>query len=207
VYVGPKKESKGAKFRPQIVHAHSKGTEESRVPPEFFKSKELIGETVQNCRLEIIHNHDLSFTDRVKMLEYARSQVGKGFDGDGWKNDAITYGLGIRSKAKNPELVSCHGLAFETYSLVGFEFPHQLQTAPALLARIFGYPLGHPVDHVDLKYNYLRDHHLYKDSRFTSVLAVIGDGTSLDSVRTELNPGKYSWNPAHQAAYGLLALS
>jgi len=206
IYVGTKKESKGAHHRPYIVHSDKKGTTEEFVPPSYFTNTDKGKKSSKKCRIEIVHNPDLSMEQRKRIVEYSRSQLGKPFDGDGWSLDFITYSLGLRSKHRDSERVSCHGLAYLAYGLIGLKFPHQLRSAPNLFGRIFGYPIGHPIDHVDLAYNYLRDHHLYRDSRFKSVLAVIGDGQNIEEVRTEINPGKYSWDIALQVAYGLLAL-
>jgi len=206
IFVGTKKESKGALHRPYIVHSAKKGTVEEFVPPSYFSNTDNGKNRSKKCRIEIVHNPDLSMEQRKQIVEYSRSQLGKPFDGDGWSLDFLTYSLGLRSRRRDPERVSCHGLAYLAYGLNGLKFPHQLQGAPNLFGRFYGHPIGHPKDYVDLAYNYLRDHHLYRDPRFKSILAVIGDGLTIENVRTENNPGKYSWDITLQAAYGLPAL-
>ncbi len=201
IYVGPKKETKGAQYRPYIVHSHSVGTTEEFIPPTFFTAKQLEGQEFQQCRIEILHNPSISKENRKQIVNYSLLQVGKPFDGDGWFRDWVTYSLGVRSKIRNPKQVSCHGLAYDAYELVGLLFQHQLQNAPDLIGRIFGRPVGHPKDHVNLRYNYLRDHHLYRDERFIPVLSVFG-GPNVKDIKTKQNPGKYSWNHVLQVAYG-----
>ena len=203
VYVGPKK-SEGEQERPYIVHSTRAGnTIEEHLRPSFFSFKPKEGQEVLNCRTEVIHFPEISTAQRKKIVEYCRAQVGKPFDGDGWQLDFATYVFGIRSRVRNPDHVSCHGLAFNAYGLVGLLFPHpRLRRAPNLLGRFAGHPLGHPADHVDLRYNYLRDHHLYADKRGEISIALVGNGPKLENVEVKLNPGRYSWNPALHAAYG-----
>jgi hypothetical protein len=203
LYVGSKKDSSGAGYRPLIVHSNKDGTVETWVSPKYFTSEEEELKAVKTTRIEIIQNPDLTLSDREQIVQYVRSQVGKLHDGDGWRQDAMTYLLGIRSKLRNPEYVSCHGLALLAYGLIGINFPHSLQSAPNIVGRFIGHPLGHPKDHVDLKYNYLRDHHIYRDSRFNVTIAVEGNPL-LSEVKTVTNPGKYSWDTALQIAYGYL---
>jgi len=203
VYVGAKK-SEGGQARPYIVHSTAKSnTVEEHLKPSFFSFKPRQGQPLLQCRTEVLHFPDISTAQRKKIVEYCRSQVGKKFDGDGWQLDIATYALGIRSRPRHANRVSCHGLAFKAYGLIGLSFPHpRLPYAPYLLGRILGHPLGHPADHVDLRYNYLRDHHLYNDPRGEISLALVGNGPKLRDVEVKLNPGRYSWNMARQPVLG-----
>jgi hypothetical protein len=207
VYVGTKK-SDDEQNRPYIVHATGKNnTTEEHLRPSFFSFKPKEGQELLQCRTEILHFPEISTAQRKKIVEYCRSEVGKPFDGDGWQLDFATYVFGIRSRERNSDRVSCHGLAFNAYGLIGLLFPHpRLRYAPYLLGRIIGHPLGHPADHVDLRYNYLRDHHLYGDKRGEISLALVGNGSKLENVEAKLNPGRYSWDTALHAAYGSLAV-
>lgn len=200
VYVGPKKESKGGGFRPYFVHSVPKGTFETYVPPEYFMNTPKNG-GCQHNRLEIIHCSSIENGDREKIVEYCRQQLGKPFDDDErWYRNLITLLLGIKSIPKDPEKVSCHGLAFDAYGLVGMKFPHQLENAPNLFGRMIGHPLGHPPEYVDLRSNYLRDHALYRDHRFRCTIGVSQVGCEIEFKR---NLAKYSWNPALQKVYDL----
>jgi len=204
VYVGAKK-SEGEQVRPYVVHSTAKGnTTEEHLKPSFFSFKPKPGQEPLRCRTEVLHFPELSTAQREKVVEYCRCQVGKPFDGDGWQLDFATYALGIRSRQRHPERVSCHGLAFNAYGLVGVTFPHpRLPHAPYLLGRLAQHPVGHPASWVDLRYNYLRDHHLYADRRGIISLALVGHGSKLENVEVLFDPGKYSWDPDLQAAYGL----
>ncbi len=201
VYVGPRKESKGAAFRPYIVHAIPKGTVETYVPPEYFRNT-VENEILQHNRLEIIQSTALEPAAREKIVAYCREKLGKPFDNDErWYRNIATLLLGIRSLPMDPGRVSCHGLAFEAYQLVGMRFAHQLAQAPNLWGRMFGHPLGHPKDAVNLRSNYLRDHYLYRDARFSCAIAIADTGSD-ESLAITLNPPKYSWNPVLQRIYG-----
>src|SRR5262245_2248059 len=58
ILVDPKKERKGAQWRPHIIHAIAKGVEEIHIPPSYFTSvrEDPKGEAVQKGRIEIIQN-------------------------------------------------------------------------------------------------------------------------------------------------------
>jgi hypothetical protein len=181
ILVEPKKESRGAHVRPHIIHATRKGVEEIHIPPSFFKSirDDPDGESVQKGRIEIIQCPDLTAPQREEIVQYARTQIGKPFADLGWRHDILTYAFGLPSRRLHPNRVSCHALAFMAYRLVGFRFPHQLTHAPFFnLARVLGRPLGHPSHEVDLQRLYLRDHHLYRDSRFKNILRIFEDEES-----------------------------
>ncbi len=202
LYVGAKKESKGGKYRPYIIHSHQAGTTENLVPPGFMLSKRQNGQT-QSGRIEILQNPNLDDGQRENIVQYCRTQLGKPFDDDErWSRNLVTYVLGLKSLPRDSAKVSCHGLAFEAYARAGLSFPHQLSTAPNLLGRLFGHPLGHPPDRVDLRSNYLRDHQLYQNPLFEVVLALSGGGHSIRETKIERYPGKYSWDAALQKAYG-----
>jgi len=203
VYVCPKKESKGAGFRPHIIHAVPKGTFETYVPPEYFTNKQQEG-AIRCGRTEIIQCSSIEFSDRTRIVEFCYQQLGKPFDDDErWYRNIVTVALGLKSLPRNPAKVSCHGLAYDAYGLIGMSFPHQLENAPNLVGRMIGHPLGHPPDNVDLRSNYLRDHYLYRDNRFSDVIALYCVGQVDSGVVIERNPTKYSWNRALQIAYGL----
>lgn len=203
VYVGPKKESKGARFRPYFVHSVPKGTFETYVPPEYFSNTETI-EGIQQNRIEIIHCPSIENGDREKIVDYCRQQLGKPFDDDErWYRNMVTLLLGLKSVPKDPEKVSCHGLAFDAYGLIGMTFQHHLENAPNLLGRIIGHPVGHPPEYVDLRSNYLRDHFLYRDHRFHCTINLCCSRRYECDVEIRTNQAKYSWNPALQNAYGL----
>jgi hypothetical protein len=192
IYVGAKRENKSRWYRPHIVHAASSGVIEGHIPATFFTStRQDDGALVQRARIEVLSNQDLSSAMRAQIVEHCRSRIGMPFSDMGWRNDLVTYLLGLPAPRRTMTSVSCQALAYDAYGSVGLTFPHQLHSAPALLARRNKCPWGHPADHVDLSRLYLRDHHLYRDQRFDSVLAVFEDETSGPQV--VWRPGKYSW--------------
>lgn len=194
IYVGPVKESRGRQFRPHVVHSIVTGTKEIHVPPEYFVPTEDKPGVIQRGRIEILHNPDVDTQSREQIVTYVRNKIGMPSDNEqGWRQDWRTYVLGLLGAAQDQTKISCHGLAFNAYDHIGLTFPHQLESAPNLFGRVLGHPVGHPAHHVDLAYNYLRDHHLYRDPRFFVALAVIG-GECLREARVQLNPGKYSWD-------------
>ena len=193
ILTDPKKEGKGSQWRPHIVHAIYKGTEEIYIPPSYFTCirEDPAGEAIQKGRIEIVQDHNLTECQRREIVKYARMQLGKPFAYLGWRHDILTYAFGLSPKKMDPRKVSCHGLAFLAYQEVGFSFPHQLKSVPFFnLARYLGYPLGQPRHKVDLRRLYLRDHHLYRDSRFDSVLAVFEDDHT-KQIRAVHKPGKH----------------
>ena len=194
VLVEPRKESKGAQWRPHIVHANRKGVEEIHIPPSYFKSirDDPDGEPLQKGRIEIVQCADLTDEQRREIVRYAQSQLGKSFAELGWRHDILTYALGLPSRRLPKGKVSCHGLAFFAYQCVGFLFPHQLAHAPFFnLARFTGRPLGHPRHAVNLDRLYLRDHHLYRDPRFENILSIFEEEETREITLIQ-NPGKHS---------------
>lgn len=219
IYAGAKKEgkAKGPHYRPYMIQAKPIKDDveeqyvvtEVRVPDKYFVNKYQNEQLIQQCRFEVIHNPDIDQHQREAVIDYARDlmETHPTYENDGWRNDSITYVLGIRNlHPRDPNQVSCHGMVFDAYAkAAGYHFQHQLKHAPNILGRVFGHPLGHPSDYVDTDYLYLRDQNLYLDPGFKATLAIIGDH-DLESVKIEHNPQKFSWNSAAQAAYGLLAL-
>lgn len=202
IYLGPRKDSRGGQFRPEIIHAVSRGTVKEAVPPSYMVNSVVDG-TWRKHRIEVVTSSLVSDEQRARLAHYVCERLNRPFDGDGWQLDFRTYLFGIRSRRRNPDKVSCHGLAFLAYETIGFQFAHQLRSAPCLLARLVGHPLGHAAQSVNLAYNYLRDHHLYRDPRFDVSLAVAGGGETLSEVEISPNPGKYSWDSRLREVYGI----
>jgi len=61
--------------------------------------------------------------------------------------------------------------------------------------------LGHPKDHVDPRYPYLMDHHIYRDPRFVLKAAVYQDPNTDEIILQTENLKKYSWNEALREKY------
>lgn len=192
VLVDPKKESKGAHWLPRIIHAIRKGVEEIYLPRSYFTSvrEDPEGVSIQNARIEILQHRELTNSQRSDIVDYVRTQLGKPFANLGWRHDFLTYAFGLSPGRIDHRKVSCHGLAFAAYKKVGFSFPHQLKSTPFFnLAKYLGHPIGHPPDEVDINRLYLRDHHLYRDTRFESVLAIFEDEDTKE-IKVIHNPGK-----------------
>ena len=69
------------------------------------------------------------------------------------------------------------------------------------IGRYLGHPLGHPKDHVDPRYPYLMDHHIYRDPRFVLKAAVYQDPNTDEIILQTENLKKYSWNEALREKY------
>jgi hypothetical protein len=194
LYTGPVKETGSSTIRPHIIHAHTGGVEEEHLRPSLFTSvRSEKGAVEQSVRIEIMHNPGLTLAQRTTIVEYCRSQLGKPFDDRGWRHDFLTYTFGLPSRRQDPNKASCHGMVYLAYEKAGVTFPHQLASVPIFnLARYLGHPLGHPAACADPSRLYLRDHHLYRDPRFRTVLALFDDTETGEPI-VALNPGKYSW--------------
>ena len=194
ILVEPKKESNGAQWRPYIIHARAaRGVEEIHIPPSYFTNirDDPAGGATQRGRIEIIQSPQITDDQRREIVRYAKAQLGKPYADLGWRHDILTYALGLPARKLAPGSVSCHGLAFYAYGNIGFSFPHQLGNAPFFnIARYTGHPLWHPPHEVNLDRLYLRDHHLYRDSRFDSVLSISEDDETRQ-IRVIHNPGKF----------------
>jgi hypothetical protein len=201
LYTGVAKEAHGSQLRPEMIHARKGGVIEEHIPPSYFSNSLGDRGVPERTRLEVVTHHGLDPDQRRKIVEYARAQLGKPFDDRGWRQDLLTYAFSLRGAPRNSGSVSCHGLVYEAYDRAGVHFAHQLGAAPATnLARYIGHPLGHPRDRVDLRFPYLRDHHLYRDDRFVCLLAIYQDPATHEMIVSE-RPPKYSWDPCLRAAY------
>ena len=203
MYTQARKQSRGAAVRPYIIHAIEKGVEEIHVPPSFFTSEYTEdGEVVQHGRIEVVKHPDMVPEQREEIVRYIRERLGQPFAHLNWKQDILTWALGLPAQPIDPGKASCHGIVFDAYEHVGISFQNQLDSAPWFnIGRHLGHPIGGTREKADLNRLHLHDHHLYRDPRFICVLSVFEDeGGALQTVE---KPGKYSWNPALQNKYGL----
>lgn len=201
LYVGAVKEHGGSQLRSHMIHARTGGVIDEHIPPSYFSNSLGDRGVPERTRLEVVTHAGLDPEQRRTILDHCHAQVGKPFDDRGWRQDLWTYAFGLRGAPRDPAGVSCHGLIYDAYDRAGVHFPHQLRSAPAFnVARFIGHPLRHPRDHVDLRYPYLRDHHLHRDDRFACALAIHQDHVSHEMVVTE-HPGKYAWDPDLRATY------
>jgi hypothetical protein len=203
LYTGARKERKGATVRPYIIHSgRENGVDENHIPPTYFTNHYEDGTLVSRRRIELVKSSDLQEAERKAVVSYAREQHGKPFHHLGARDDVRTYAFGIRARKLDHDRMSCHGLIFDAYQhAAGYTFPHQLHHAPFFNpGRYLRHPMGDRPDAVDLRRLYLHDIHLYRDPRFHLALTVYQDDDG--DIHVVENPGKYSWSPALQHAYG-----
>jgi hypothetical protein len=207
MYTHARKERGGSGIRPYVIHsADGDGTEQIFIPPAYFAIKRNdVGEIVSYGRIEILKNPDLTERERETLVAYARDQLGKPHAVLGWKQDLPTYLLGVRARKIDSHTASCHGIVYAAYGKIGIGFPHQLKKAPFFNpARYIGHPVGGSPINNNPERLYLHDHHLYRDCRFHSVLAVTQDASSEEmKLLVFEKPGKYSWDPRLRTIYGI----
>lgn len=202
IYTGAVKERRGRLLVPKMIHAHRVGVTEEHIPPSFFTSeRDGDARVVTDARLEIVRYEGLTSRQRESIVRYCRGQLGKPFADRTWRDDVLTYAFGLPARRRVDARVSCHGLAFEAYEQAGIAFPHHLQSAPFFnLAHVLGHPLGQGANRASSQRLYLRDHHLYRDNRFTCIFAAFDDPVTGELLAVE-NPGKYSWNSRLKEVY------
>lgn len=188
------KKPKSSQIRPYIIHStKEKGVFEQHIRPEYFTS-ENVGPLKTSCRtiLEILRFEGLSSEQNNSLVKFCRDQIGKPFPPQ-IRSESLTYLFGLPNWFNSDQSSSCHSLIFSAFSSIGIKFPHHFNNVPWFnLARIRGYPFGHSSYSVNDKYPYLRDHHLYQDQRFKSILTLTYDCCDCE-IKSNHNPDKFSW--------------
>jgi hypothetical protein len=204
MYTGSRKESRGSATRSYFIHAVERGVEEIHVPPSYFTNiRSDGGEMVQGGRIEVSKDPCMMPEQRVEIIDYIRERLSQPFADLDWKQDILTWALGLPARKLDPNKASCHGIVFEAYEHVGYSFQNHLDTAPWFnIGRHLGHPLWGTREKADLTKLHLHDHHLYRDPRFICVLSIYEDQES-GEIKIVENPGKYSWNPELQKKYGV----
>jgi len=187
-----------------MLHSHPPGGNETGgvhlqhlAPGEFAT-------TLPNSqrRMEILQFEGLTNEQRKTIVEFASSKVGLEFDFSVAKHAQMTYAFGLPNLFHNPNRYACQQLAIAAYAAAGIYFPHAYKSFPIFnVGRFLGHPLGHPKDHVDPRYPYLYDHHIYRDPRFKVKAILYEDPTSGERILKTENLEKYSWNPEWKEKY------
>jgi hypothetical protein len=198
------KKPKSSQVRPYIIHAtEEEGVFEQHIFPEYFTSKDMgQGSAVSRTIMEIVRNDSLTDQHNEQLVDFCRLQIGKPFP-KSIRGEGLTYIFGLPNLFVPPGQYSCHSLVYAAFDRVGVNFPHHLEAAPFFnLGKYLGHPLGHRREKVNPKYPYLRDHHLYQDPRFKSILTLTYAQYSQE-IFISRYPPKFSWNPRLAAIYNV----
>ena len=150
--------------------------------------------------MEILQYEDISKDQRNKIVDFISTKVGCEYDRE--RGKYITYAFGLPNIFHRQNKFSCQQLAIAAYAAAGIYFPHPYKAFPIFnIGRYLGHPLGHPKDHVDPRYPYLMDHHIYRDPRFVLKAAVYQDPTTDEIILQTENLKKYSWNESLRETY------
>jgi len=190
------KKPHSSQIRPYIIHStEGNGVFEQHISPEYFTSRNLKGrEEICRTVMEVVRYEGITGEQVSRLLEFCRQQIGKPFP-KSIRGESLTYILGLPNVMFRPDELACHSLIFAAFNHIGIDFPHHLEAAPFFnIARYLGHPLGHDGERVNPQYTYLRDHHLYEDSRFRSIISLTWE-QSTDDIVINSNPAKFSWNP------------
>ena len=153
-------------------------------------------------RMEILQFEGLTNEQRKEIVEFAISKIGREFDMSVGRHARLTYALGLPNILHDPNRYACQQLVIAAYAAAGVYFPHPYKSFPIFnIGRLLGHPLGHPKDHVDPRYPYLFDHHIYRDPRFKVKAILYEDPTSGERILKTENLEKYSWNPELKEKY------
>jgi hypothetical protein len=190
------KKSHSSQIRPYIIHStEACGVFEQHISPEYFTSRNMHGQA-EICRtiMEVLRFEEITDAQVEGLIEFCRHQLGKPFP-KSIRGESLTYILGLPNIMVRPNEFACHTLIYAAFDYIGVDFPHHLEGAPLCnLARYLGHPLGHSGKRVNPDYPYLRDHCLYMDPRFSSIISLTWE-QSTDEIFVSNHPGKFSWNP------------
>jgi hypothetical protein len=146
-------------------------------------------------RMEILQLKDICVNKRKQILNHALEKLGSNFDYFVLRHVKLTLAFGIPNFLHDQKLFSCQHLVTTAYSSAGIQFEHPFRSYPFYnICRYLGHPLGHPKNRVNLRYPYLMDHHIYRDSRFVLKAAVYQDIATGELYLETENLKKYSWD-------------
>ena len=189
------KKPHSSQIRPYIIHStEGKGVFEQHISPEYFTSRGMEGrEEICRTVMEVLRYKGITSGQINRLLDFCRQQIGKPFP-KSIRGESLTYIFGLPNILTRPDQYACHSLVYAALNQIDIDFPHHLETAPIFnISKYLGHPLGHSGENVNPKYPYLRDHFLYKDPRFTSIISLTWEQFT-DEVLASNNPGKFSWN-------------
>lgn len=196
------KKPKSSQIRPYIIHSiEQKGVIEQHVSPEYFTSRKMTqGEDTRITVMEVLRYEGITHEQSNRLVEFCRQQIGKPFP-KSIRGESLTYILGLPNFLTPPNEYSCHSLVYAAFDHIGIDFPHHLEAAPFFnIGKYLGHPLKHERQKVNPNYPYLRDHCIYKDHRFTSIISLTWDQCTNEILISE-KPNKYSWDPRLAEVY------
>ena len=199
IYYEGRKRKDHTRINPYIIHSTwEKGVQANQISPGDFTNESPGART----RMEICQFGAITRDQRKKIVDFSLSKIGLTFDCSVGKHSRLTYAFGLPNVLHNRSKLSCQQLVIDAYAAAGIYFPHPYKSFPIFnIGRFLGYPLGHPKDHVDPRYPYLYDHHIYRDPRFT-LKAVAYQDAETGEIRLETKDlQKYSWNEALREKY------
>lgn len=199
------KKPKSSQIRPYIIHSVEKtGVFEQHISPEYFTSKNMgCSGAPSRTIMEIVRCEELTPRQNAELVDFCRAQIGKPFP-KSIRGESLTYILGLPDMLTPTGQYSCHSLVYAALAEVGVCFPHHLESAPVInIGKWLGHPLRHPRDKVNPRYLYLRDHHLYQDPRFKSIVTLTLDQGS-EEILIQHSPSKFAWNPNLARVYGFV---
>lgn len=195
------KKPRSSQVRPYFIHSvEERGVTEQHISPEYFTSADVTRDDACRTVMEILRYEGMTDEQSDRLLDFCRRQIGKRFPRS-VRGESLTYILGMPNILNSPDEFSCHSLVYAAFAHIGVEFPHHLEAAPFFnIAKYLGHPLKHERGKVNPRFPYLRDHCLYKDPRFKSLISLTWDRCT-DEILIRENPEKFSWNPSLAAAY------
>jgi hypothetical protein len=195
------KKPKSSHVRPYFIHAiEERGVTEQHISPEYFTSRSVMRDDACRTVMEILRYQGMTDEQSDRLLTFCRRQIGKPFPRS-IRGEGLTYILGLPNILNAPDAFSCHSLVYAAFDHIGVDFPHHLEAAPFFnIAKYLGHPLRHERGKVNPRFPYLRDHCLYKDPRFKSLISLTWDRCT-DEILILEKPEKFSWNPSLAAAY------
>ncbi len=194
LYLEGRKRRRHSRINSWFVHSTAeRGVHLQVLTPGVFSER---GDGAKT-RVEIFRMAGITESQREAVVGFARSKIGCAFDLAG--GSMLTYAFGLPNVLHKPGCFTCQHLVMAAYNAAGVHFRHPTESFPSFnIGRYIGSPLGHPRDKVNLRYPYLLDHHIYRDSRFFPVCAMYLDPESHRIRLQTVNLRKKSWAPILQ---------
>jgi hypothetical protein len=121
------------------------------------------------------------------------SETHKAFDFRGMKGSMLTYIFGIPNIFIDQNKILCQGLVTDAYFSAGIKFDHPKNRLHLLnFTKWLGHPLGHRPNEQNPRFNYIKPHDIYADSRFIPIISIYQQDVNGSHIAIT-DPNKYSW--------------